>query len=197
MFAPGPRTTLTPSAMASRPIAHPTCSTSSGFQVAARADEVGKQVAGTLSARSMEPVAFALRNPYGPSVTTIDGTPRRSTPLRLQKSRPESSATFSSSVIAASTAGGSKGVGRVVTACTSASGAGSWRRAAGDRAAMAGARGHGTSAGDRGDGLRGPGGSAGSGFDRLRRRPARLSGGTTRDARAAARSWPIAYRRLP
>ena len=51
MLTPGPRTTLTPSARASRPMAAATAATSSGSQLLANADAVGKHVAGTLFVR--------------------------------------------------------------------------------------------------------------------------------------------------
>lgn len=96
MLAPGPSSTLTPSARDSTPSATPTRSTSAGSQVDARVDAVGKHVAGRLAPMASSSVAvLCRRTPCGPSVRTMLGTPSAPTPCIDQKSRPASSSAFS------------------------------------------------------------------------------------------------------
>src|SRR4051794_14542113 len=97
MFTPGPRTTCTPRARASRAIAVPIHSATDGSQLDPTATAGGKQVAGRFSkipSASKSPAC--RRTPCGPSVSTTAGRP--STGLVDQKSRPDSSAAFSSRV---------------------------------------------------------------------------------------------------
>ena len=78
-------------------MATPICLSSARSKEQAVAQAAGKQVAGTLSPRprwSLGPCC--LRSPWGPSDTITLGTPRRSTPLSRQKSRPVSREAFSS-----------------------------------------------------------------------------------------------------
>jgi len=84
----------------SSPRATPTSKIRSRFQVAARADAVGKQVAGTLSFSPIWSASPAcLRKPWGPSVTMMEGIPRCSMPFKYQKFNPEQRDAFSSRVI--------------------------------------------------------------------------------------------------
>src|SRR3954468_22752604 len=97
MFTPGPRTTCTPRARASRAIAVPMRSATAGSQLDPTATAGGKQVAGRFSKipRASKSPAWR-RTPCGPAVSTTAGSPP--TGLVDQKSRPDSSAAFSSRV---------------------------------------------------------------------------------------------------
>ena len=76
MLSPGPRRTCTPRERASRPRACPIRRASSGFQVAARAEAVGKHVAFSEAAMPRwSPSPSCRRTPWGPSLMTKDGTP--------------------------------------------------------------------------------------------------------------------------
>ena len=100
MLRPGPRRTLTPSAFASTPSACPTSYPRCGSHEFASVAAVGKQVAGRdwFNPRwSAEPPC--LRRPCGPSVSIMEGIPRRSIPLEFQKFAPDISEAFSSRVI--------------------------------------------------------------------------------------------------
>lgn len=73
---PGPSTTPTPSARASRPIASPMAAATRGSQLDPTATAGGKQVAGADSCRPRwSSVPTWKRTPCGPSVRTSDGTP--------------------------------------------------------------------------------------------------------------------------
>src|SRR5215207_3278223 len=99
MLMPGPRTTDTPMAAASRPRASPTLRKRSSFQDEPRADAVGKHVAGTLVERPRWSASRGwARSPCGPSDTMIRGTPSRSTGAVYQKADPITSDAFSSRV---------------------------------------------------------------------------------------------------
>src|SRR4051812_46511159 len=98
MLTPGPRTTGTPRARASRPTAAPIRSAISGSQLDPTATAGGKQVAGALSSSpiwSKSPIC--RRTPCGPSVSTTEGRPASSTAGVDQKSWPERSTAFFSS----------------------------------------------------------------------------------------------------
>ena len=97
MLMPGPSTTPTWWASASRAIAAPIRPARSVSKVDPRVTAGGKQVAGTESASprwSASPVC--RRNPCGPSVMVTGGMPARSTPLVLQKFLPVTSRARSS-----------------------------------------------------------------------------------------------------
>src|SRR5271157_5911018 len=98
MLTPGPSTTSTPSAIASCAMARPICRSTSGSQVEALQDAVGKQVAG-LAEIAIEPSSATRRTPCGPSETVSAGRPRRSTAVVVQAVAPVQSAAFSSRVI--------------------------------------------------------------------------------------------------
>ena len=99
MFTPGPSTMPTPCATASSPSARPTAESSVSSQLFASALAVGKHVAGTERPRpSASESLSCLRRPCGPSVIISDGMPSRSTAFVCQKSRPDVSPAFSSSV---------------------------------------------------------------------------------------------------
>ena len=100
MFMAGPRMVLMSSAWHSSPRVSPSVFASSRSKLAATAQPAGKQTARILSLSprwSASPLC--LRSPWGPSETDTAGIPRRSTPFVLQKSAPEQSPAFSSSVI--------------------------------------------------------------------------------------------------
>ena len=101
IFTPGPSKICTSLAWLSRPSAWPTVSSRDTSQEDARAEAVGKQVAGTLLEKSKP---SALRRPCGPSVIKMEGTPRRSTGLVVQASWPEQRDAFSSRAICATRA---------------------------------------------------------------------------------------------
>src|SRR5215208_688540 len=98
MFAPGPRITSTFSAIHSSPRASPILWIRSTFQVDARQDAVGKQVAGRLSI-AMALTSGTRRTPCGPSDMINSGTPRRSTGVVVHGLAPVHKAAFSSRVI--------------------------------------------------------------------------------------------------
>ena len=100
ILAPGPNITATSSCRHASPNATPTSRTSSRSHDAASVTAVGKQVAGTLTFKPrLSPSILCLRRPCGPSATMMALRPSRSTGLKCQKSRPEHSDAFSSSVI--------------------------------------------------------------------------------------------------
>ena len=70
---------------------------SAGSKDAAAAHPAGKHTASMASLGSVLP-SFWVRRPWGPSLTLIAGMPSRSTALVCQKSAPEHSPAFSSSV---------------------------------------------------------------------------------------------------
>ena len=100
MFIPGPRSTLTPSAMASFPSPSPTCCARSSSQLLQTVAEEGKQVAGTdgFSPR-WSPSPDCLRMPLGPSDIKIEGIPSRSKFQDSHSLFPDRNAAFSSAVI--------------------------------------------------------------------------------------------------
>ena len=99
MFTPGPSTMPTPCATASSPIARPTSESSDSSQVFASALAVGKHVAGTeRPSPSASESLSCRRRPCGPSVIISDGMPSRFTAFVCQKSSPDVSPAFSSSV---------------------------------------------------------------------------------------------------
>src|SRR5699024_3460836 len=107
MFIPGPRTTATPCAAASVPMAWPTRAMSSGSNVAARPTAGGKQVAGReLSSAGCPPLPASLRTPCGPSVSRICPSPSRSMALVRQVSAPLVNAAFSARVRSLGVRGG-------------------------------------------------------------------------------------------
>ena len=73
---------------------------SAGSKDAAAAHPAGKQTASMLSLGSVLPSRW-VRRPWGPSLTLMAGMPSRATALVCQKSAPEQSPAFSSSVSAA------------------------------------------------------------------------------------------------
>ena len=102
MFTAGPSSTLSFSCWQASPSASPIFSIMSGSKEAAVALAAGKQTALMLSLMPRwSACSSCLRSPWGPSLTMLRGMPRRSTPLVCQKSSPESSPAFSSSVICA------------------------------------------------------------------------------------------------
>src|SRR4249920_2268083 len=89
MLIPGPRMTDRLQARASRPNATPTRRSSSGFQLDAIADAVGKHVAGSDPASpTWSPSPGWARSPWGPSDTMIFGMPSRSTGVVYQNAEP-------------------------------------------------------------------------------------------------------------
>ena len=75
MLRPGPSRTSTPRPRASAPRASPISRARSGFQVAATADAVGKQVAFSDSAMPRWSASPSWRRtPWGPSLMTKEGT---------------------------------------------------------------------------------------------------------------------------
>src|SRR5699024_3313177 len=107
MLIPGPRTTATPCAAASDPMAWPTRAMSSGSKVAASPTAGGKQVAGSeLSSSGCAPVAASLRTPCGPSVSRICPSPSRCRAVVRQVSAPLVNAAFSVRVRSSGVTGG-------------------------------------------------------------------------------------------
>ena len=100
MLTPGPRTTSTSRAIASRPIASPISRTRSGSHVAAVLEAVGKQVA-AVAPNAIDPVECVRRTPWGPSAIRSDGRPRRGMAAVVHAESPVSSVAFSSRVISA------------------------------------------------------------------------------------------------
>ena len=99
MLTPGPSRTATFAAFASAPSASPSARASSTFHVHASATAGGKHVAGMLPPMSNgSPSSGCLRRPCGPSETMIRGIPASGTGSVCQKSLPEVSAAFCSSV---------------------------------------------------------------------------------------------------
>ena len=97
MLQPGPNTSETPAARASRPMASPSAAYNSGFQVAPAVTAGGKQVAGRdWLTPTMSVSPFWQRSPWGPSDIIMEGTPYRSSGLVLQKSAPVQKEIFSS-----------------------------------------------------------------------------------------------------
>ena len=102
MFTAGPSSTLSFSCWQASPRASPIFSISSGSKEAAVALAAGKQTALMLSLiPRWSAWSSCFRRPCGPSLTMLRGTPRRSTGLVCQKSSPDRSPAFSSSVILA------------------------------------------------------------------------------------------------
>ena len=97
MFTPGPRTTATPSAMASFAIVFAACAATARFQEAASAEAVGMQVAAFVD--HLPSFITILRRPCGPSVIIAPGMPRRSTPCVCQEPSPSHRFAFSEVVI--------------------------------------------------------------------------------------------------
>ena len=96
-FSPGPSSTPTSAARVSRPSARPTSSMSSTSHDDPSVTAVGKQVAGAASeSPTWSPAPCCLRNPCGPSVSMIDGTPCSARALVCQKSAPETVRSLSS-----------------------------------------------------------------------------------------------------
>ena len=97
---PGPRSTLTPSAMASLPSPSPTSSIRATSQLLQSVAEDGKHVAGTEGFKPRwSPSPACLRIPLGPSDIKIDGIPSRSKFQDSHSLFPERNAAFSSAVI--------------------------------------------------------------------------------------------------
>ena len=97
MFRPGPSRTATSCAAASSPSASPTASPSFSSQLHAVAEEVGKQVAGTLGLRPRWSAAPAcLRTPLGPSERVMAGMPLPGRARVVKTVSPESRAHFCS-----------------------------------------------------------------------------------------------------
>lgn len=95
IFRPGPSRTATSCAAASSPSASPTASPSFSSQLHAVAEEVGKQVAGTLGLRPRWSAAPAcLRTPLGPSERVMAGMPLPGRARVVKTVSPESRAHF-------------------------------------------------------------------------------------------------------
>ena len=99
MLTPGPKTTATPWALHSRPMAAPTLRASAGLHAQASADAVGKHVAFTLwPPFSRMCRRSSLRRPCGPSASHMEGTPLAGMSCVSQKLFPLARDAFSSSV---------------------------------------------------------------------------------------------------
>ena len=123
MFTAGPSTTPTPNARASRPMAAPSRRARSGSKLAATEHPVGKQTALRLWLGSSCSGSW-VRRPCGPSETIRVGMPRRSTVLVCQKSAPEQSPAFSSSVSWATSSGMLCSIKKSSSFCPPAAGGG-------------------------------------------------------------------------
>ena len=99
ILSPGPSTMPTPSLAASLPSSLPVSSTRASSQLFARAEAVGKQVAGTEPPSGVFAFVTTFLSPCGPSLIITAGMPSLSTAFVCQKSAPDMSEAFSSSVI--------------------------------------------------------------------------------------------------
>ena len=126
MFTAGPSTTPTPNARASRPMAAPSRRARSGSKLAATEHPAGKQTALRLWLGSSRSGSW-VRRPCGPSETIRVGMPRRSTVLVCQKSAPEQSPAFSSSVSWATSSGMLCSIKKSSSFCPPAAGGGKGR----------------------------------------------------------------------